>query len=123
MTTIGRDDSLQMIDTFYDWLEILDKSSGHIADFEEDAETWMGMRGQVADFMTLFDPQDVGQVVRDRDMWPTDKIVSVEARCMRCGETFNPNDPADFVHFQRNDGNECGGFGLPIGDYGVLGGA
>lgn len=31
------------------------------------------------------------------------------ARCGRCGETFNPDGPADAIHVERVDGVACGG--------------
>jgi hypothetical protein len=35
-----------------------------------------------------------------------------EASCRRCNQSFIPADPADPVHFQRRDGELCGGEGL-----------
>ncbi|MCW2541863.1 MAG: hypothetical protein JWN95_3588 [Frankiales bacterium] len=37
-----------------------------------------------------------------------------EARCDKCGETFTLADPADLMHFQRRDGELCGGDGVPF---------
>ena len=34
-----------------------------------------------------------------------------EACCDRCNQTFIPADAADMVHFQRRDGELCGGTG------------
>jgi hypothetical protein len=39
-----------------------------------------------------------------------------EARCDRCGETFLPH-PEDLLHFQRRDGELCGGTGSPFRKY------
>lgn len=36
---------------------------------------------------------------------------ALEARCGKCGETFNPIDATDLIHIQRLDGKECGGTG------------
>lgn len=35
-----------------------------------------------------------------------------EVCCDRCGQTFVPADPTDPLHFQRRDGDLCGGTGL-----------
>jgi hypothetical protein len=37
-----------------------------------------------------------------------------EARCELCGETFVPADMSDLMHFQRRDGELCGGEGVPF---------
>lgn len=42
-------------------------------------------------------------------------VVSYEAVCTRCGDTFNPADEADLVHLERADGTECGGTGYLLG--------
>ena len=34
-----------------------------------------------------------------------------EACCLRCNQTFLPPDPSDPIHFQRRDGELCGGTG------------
>ena len=34
-----------------------------------------------------------------------------EACCLRCNQTFLPSDPAEPIHFQRRDGELCGGEG------------
>jgi len=34
-----------------------------------------------------------------------------EACCLRCNQTFLPADPDDPIHFQRRDGELCGGTG------------
>jgi hypothetical protein len=34
-----------------------------------------------------------------------------EACCLRCNQTFLPADPAEPIHFQRRDGELCGGEG------------
>lgn len=34
-----------------------------------------------------------------------------EASCDRCNQTFVPGDAQDPVHFQRRDGELCGGSG------------
>ncbi|MDQ2837581.1 MAG: hypothetical protein M3Y42_17660 [Actinomycetota bacterium] len=35
-----------------------------------------------------------------------------EVCCDRCGQTFIPADQADPLHFQRRDGELCGGTGV-----------
>jgi hypothetical protein len=40
-----------------------------------------------------------------------------EARCERCGESFLPADPSDLMHFQRRDGELCGGDGVTFRKY------
>ncbi|UQX88801.1 hypothetical protein M6D93_02080 [Jatrophihabitans telluris] len=40
-----------------------------------------------------------------------------EARCALCGETFILADPNDLMHFQRRDGELCGGDGVPFRKY------
>jgi hypothetical protein len=37
-----------------------------------------------------------------------------EVCCLRCNQTFLPADPSDPVHFQRRDGELCGGAGAPF---------
>lgn len=46
-----------------------------------------------------------------------------EARCLRCGETFNPHGETeeDLEHWARQDGEECGGRGRMVGVYYALG--
>jgi uncharacterized OB-fold protein len=43
----------------------------------------------------------------------------LEARCTKCGETFNPHseDPDDLEHFQTADEVECGGTGVVVGEW------
>jgi hypothetical protein len=40
-----------------------------------------------------------------------------EARCARCGETFEFASPDDLMHFQRRNGDLCGGDGQPFRSY------
>lgn len=44
----------------------------------------------------------------------------IEARCQKCGETFNPH-PSDgegwLTHYADEMGDECGGDGVVVGDY------
>ncbi len=40
-----------------------------------------------------------------------------EMCCQRCNQTFLPADPDEPVHFQRRDGELCGGAGLPLRPY------
>ncbi len=40
-----------------------------------------------------------------------------EARCEACGETFELASPYDWMHFQRRDGQLCGGEGVPFRAY------
>ena len=40
-----------------------------------------------------------------------------EARCERCGETFDLDDADDAMHFQRRNGDLCGGEGVPFRSY------
>lgn len=35
----------------------------------------------------------------------------LEARCTKCGETFNPEDSDDLTHWNKDDGTECDGTG------------
>lgn len=46
----------------------------------------------------------------------------LEARCLRCGETFNPHSEGeeDLEHQVREDGEECGGWGRRVGVYYAL---
>jgi hypothetical protein len=37
-----------------------------------------------------------------------------EVCCERCRQTFVAADPLDPVHFQRRDGELCGGAGVPF---------
>jgi hypothetical protein len=37
-----------------------------------------------------------------------------EMCCNRCGQTFIPADRSDPLHFQRRDGELCGGTGQPF---------
>jgi hypothetical protein len=41
----------------------------------------------------------------------------IEARCGRCGETFELISSEDAMHFQRRDGELCGGDGVPFRAY------
>lgn len=56
--------------------------------------------------------------------------VGYEARCTKCGETFNPlpSDyhngepifslfPADLEHYYQDDGSQCGGQGELVGEW------
>lgn len=50
-----------------------------------------------------------------------------EARCRRCGETFNPHgdqldDPEHVEHYARENGDECGGDGFVTGTWRFGGG-
>lgn len=45
-------------------------------------------------------------------------MTGLEARCTECGETFNPIDEDDLVHIERLDGEECGGQGELVGEFG-----
>lgn len=40
-----------------------------------------------------------------------------EASCDRCNQTFTPADAEDPLHFQRRDGELCGGTGLYFRKY------
>lgn len=42
-----------------------------------------------------------------------------EARCGKCGETFNPHGEGeeDLEHWARESGEECGGQGRMVGRY------
>lgn len=43
-------------------------------------------------------------------------VVSLEARCAKCGEIFNPADENDLIHLMREDQKtECGGQGIMTG--------
>ena len=42
-------------------------------------------------------------------------IIAYEARCPRCGETFNPAGPDDLEHLATLDGEPCGGAGELLG--------
>ena len=46
-------------------------------------------------------------------------MITWEARCLRCGETFNPMDADDLEHCEREDGVECGGQGEMLGYWGA----
>jgi hypothetical protein len=37
-----------------------------------------------------------------------------EICCDRCGQTFEPVDRSDPLHFMRRDGELCGGTGVPF---------
>jgi hypothetical protein len=41
----------------------------------------------------------------------------LEAKCRKCGETFNPADAQDTIHMIREDGSFCGGTGDIQGHY------
>jgi uncharacterized OB-fold protein len=41
----------------------------------------------------------------------------LEARCLKCGETFIPNDEDDTIHGETEDGVECGGQGVITGEW------
>lgn len=42
----------------------------------------------------------------------------IEAKCEKCGDTFNPLDESDLEHCVRNDGEtECGGTGRILGGW------
>lgn len=41
--------------------------------------------------------------------------MALEARCPKCGETFNPTDEDDLTHIETLDGEPCGGQGELIG--------
>lgn len=43
---------------------------------------------------------------------------TLEARCTKCGETFNPHDEDDTIHVMREDEvTECGGEGEIVGEW------
>lgn len=42
---------------------------------------------------------------------PPEQAGPAEACCERCNQTFIPADPNDLLHFQRRDGELCGGQG------------
>lgn len=44
--------------------------------------------------------------------------IGYEAKCLKCGETFNPADGSDLTHLQREDGEECMGLGEMKGAWG-----
>jgi hypothetical protein len=44
--------------------------------------------------------------------------VGIEATCA-CGETFNPADNRDTIHLVREDGEECGLYGVITNSWGV----
>lgn len=45
-------------------------------------------------------------------------VIGHEARCAKCGETFNPADEIDALeHIQREDGTACGGLGIMSGSW------
>lgn len=41
----------------------------------------------------------------------------IEAKCGKCKETFNPADEDDTIHVAREDGSECGGQGVILGEW------
>lgn len=43
--------------------------------------------------------------------------IGYEAKCGKCGETFNPAGPDDLVHIERLDGVPCGGQGELVGEW------
>lgn len=44
-------------------------------------------------------------------------MISYEAKCTKCGETFNPHGPEDedLIHLMRQDGELCDGQGVLTG--------
>jgi hypothetical protein len=48
---------------------------------------------------------------------PADRPVAWHATCGQCGEVFNPADPADLVHLEREDGQPCGGLARNLDSY------
>lgn len=44
--------------------------------------------------------------------------IGTESLC-QCGETFNPQDFTDTVHYERNDGERCGLKGVIVRQWGV----
>jgi hypothetical protein len=60
----------------------------------------------------------------ERDTFPSGpNVVGVEARCARCGQTFNPADADDLTHGvdQEDQTTECGGQGYVVGAWGAHG--
>lgn len=45
--------------------------------------------------------------------------IGYEAICRRCGETFNPADESDLMHYERVDGQPCNGLGELLGSWGA----
>lgn len=43
--------------------------------------------------------------------------VAYEARCKRCGETFNPDSWWDLHHYVKADDEPCGGEGEMLGSW------
>jgi hypothetical protein len=43
--------------------------------------------------------------------------VGIEAKCTRCGETFNPADEDDTEHVETVQGTPCGGLGVITGSW------
>jgi hypothetical protein len=43
----------------------------------------------------------------------------VEALCLLCGQTCNPDGPGDMTHGRRDDGQPCGGPLVPLGAWGL----
>lgn len=45
--------------------------------------------------------------------------VGYEAKCRKCGETFNPHDfkPVNLIHVAKEDGTYCNGQGEPVGSW------
>lgn len=41
----------------------------------------------------------------------------LEAKCSVCGETFNPRDVFDIIHIAKENGDECGGEGIILGEW------
>lgn len=44
-------------------------------------------------------------------------MIGHEARCTKCGETFNPTDENDLIHLEQEDGTPCGGQGVLTGSW------
>lgn len=65
-------------------------------------------------FKAIFD-QQLKNVAHNIGWKPNVGIL--EAECGLCHETFNPNDEADLIHAEREDGTECGGQGELRGGY------
>ena len=53
-----------------------------------------------------------GEQMSDAERSPVTELP--EMCCNRCGQTFIPADRSDPLHFQRRDGELCGGTGQPF---------
>jgi hypothetical protein len=53
-----------------------------------------------------------GEQMPDAERSPVTELP--EMCCNRCGQTFIPADRSDPLHFQRRDGELCGGTGQPF---------